>query len=312
MDTCIRSLPESHDPPLSHPSLVALAAGILALILGLLSRSAPPLFAESACANRAISAPEAELPAALLFASERRARSGHRPASTRGRTWRRTFRPVLGARRLLAARRRSQGGPPGAPPGRLPEGAREPTREERKWLEGETARLVRLARRMGVRSSDADDVAQEAVKLALEAWGTWPTARDMPYATLLRRWLTGFLFRSAARDRYRTEHEHAGRLDVAGVMRVKLSVSSFEGSTTARWTLQSLQTETSPENWRAWVARYVDGLPVSQIAHNEGTPKATIYNRIRLARRDFRSARRREEARADGPMVARPRSRGRK
>ena len=305
MDTCtfsIRSV-QSHDPHLPPPWLAALAAAFLALVLVLPPRDAPP-FGAPACE---VGAPAEHPPFVPAIAPGRRSRSGQRPASSRGRTWRPRFRPTPGARRILAARRRSQGAPPGAPPGGLPEGSREPTEDELEWLEGETERFERLARRLGVRSTDAPDVAQEAVKLALEAWGTWPTDRDTPHATLLRRWLTGFLFRATSRYRYALAHDPLRSKDLQTPEHSAVSVPSSEGITSARWTLRALQGETSPENWRAWVARHVDGLPVSQIAHNEGTPKATIYNRIRLAQRDFRAARAREEARADGPMVRRKR-----
>ena len=44
---------------------------------------------------------------------------------------------------------------------------------------------------------------------------------------------------------------------------------------------------TSPERWRTWLAFEVDGVPVAEIARQEGAPQATIYNRVRLAREDL-------------------------
>ena len=58
--------------------------------------------------------------------------------------------------------------------------------------------------------------------------------------------------------------------------------------------MRALEGETTPERWRAWVAWYVDGRRVGDIAAEEGVRAATIYNRLRPAREDFAAALRRE------------------
>lgn len=235
------------------------------------------------------------------------------------RTARRTYRrPILPPLRAASSHRRPGGrgralrwlssalppGGAGGPPGG--EG-REPTKEELEWLAGQSLHFEQIARRLGA-GSDAPDVAQEAIKGALEAWGTWSEDPNMPRAMLLRRWITGFLFRAVARNRYRVKRDWAaGPKDAE-----RARVPSFEGPTAARWTLRTLQGETAPEFWRAWVAYYVDGYSAPQIAHDEGLPLATIYDRLRRARRDLRAAMKREDARAAGPLVPRKRPKGSK
>ena len=63
--------------------------------------------------------------------------------------------------------------------------------------------------------------------------------------------------------------------------------------------LPGLCTATAPAFWRVFYAYSVLGFPVAIIAAHEGAPIPTVYNRLRLARRDLRAAilRRRAAAR---------------
>ena len=63
----------------------------------------------------------------------------------------------------------------------------------------------------------------------------------------------------------------------------------------ARELLRFLRGSTTPERFRAVMA-YAKGIPASDIARREGVLVATIYDRIRRAREDFRAALAREAA----------------
>ncbi len=196
--------------------------------------------------------------------------------------------------------------PPGGPrPASALPAPRPLTKEEVQWLVFEARRLVKLAVVVGVRPEEALDVAQEAVKVALESWGTWPEGRDAPELLTRRRWLTGFLFRAAAQHRYRDSRDHLGARGRGGAVVVESSTASAEGAASARSMLRALEQETTPERWRAWVAWHVDGKRVGEIAAGEGVSAATIYNRLRLAREDFAAALRREQARGGRPASRR-------
>lgn len=53
--------------------------------------------------------------------------------------------------------------------------------------------------------------------------------------------------------------------------------------------LAVLAKSTTPLRWKTFRS-YAFGVSVHDIARREGVPRATIYNRIRLARRDFAAA----------------------
>ena len=63
----------------------------------------------------------------------------------------------------------------------------------------------------------------------------------------------------------------------------------------AKGMLRFLRKNTTPERWRAVMAR-AKGISAADIARREHCPPATIYNRLRLAREDFDRALRREDA----------------
>ena len=233
-------------------------------------------------------------------------RRHRRPRSLRVPRLRRAVPPCLVPLLRRAARRRGASPPGGARPPSSPPPAQRPlTKDEVQWLVFEARRLVKLAVVVGVRPEEALDVAQEAVKVALESWGTWPTDRDAPDLVLRRRWLSGFLFRVAAQHRYRDSRDHQGARGRGGAVVIASSTESAEGAAAARSMLRALERETTPERWRACVAWYVDGRRVSDIAAEEGVRAATIYNRLRLAREDFAAALRREQARGERPVSRR-------
>lgn len=80
---------------------------------------------------------------------------------------------------------------------------------------------------------------------------------------------------------------------------------SHECRVTARAILRKLPHSTTPQRWRVWAGHKVYGVSVQDLAIIEACPVSTIYNLLRLARKDFVSALRREAAQAVGPVVNR-------
>ena len=70
-----------------------------------------------------------------------------------------------------------------------------------------------------------------------------------------------------------------------------------------------IQRTTSADRWRAWIAHEVDGVSVAEIARQEGRPRATIYNLLRLARQDFAAAMARDAVGERSPVQRRGRRR---
>ena len=218
--------------------------------------------------------------------------SVQKPAS-RGRPSRRRSRRGPPLRWWAAASRRPPakplagggGGPPPstpAPPARL-------SQEDADWLETLRPWAKAITRRNGVRAADAEDAVQEAFSRAATEWAAFVPPPEVPARSARRRWITGHLLRAARRvqsagGRVRAREVPDDAIDEAH------TAESHEGAVSAREVLRTLEQTTSPERWRAWIAHEVDGVPIGEIARQEGRTRATIYNLLRLAREDFAAA----------------------
>jgi RNA polymerase sigma factor (sigma-70 family) len=162
---------------------------------------------------------------------------------------------------------------------------------------------VKMARYLGARPVEEEDITQEALLLAARDLGSFLAPLDVPRETALRRWIVGILahvleaHRDHARRHQPAPHDPAS-VDPRG---------RTEARAVLRHLLQTFPSATTPERWRVWLAREVDGVPVAEIARQEGAPESTIYNRLRLARVDLAAMLAREEAAARGPRGPRKR-----
>jgi len=160
---------------------------------------------------------------------------------------------------------------------------------------------------LGINATDREDVVQEAFTCAAIEWESFVAPDDLPAQTARRRWLAQLLVKVARRLRDKAQRTRARARAPYGLERAAavIGAASHEDPIAARELLRSLGSATSPERWRMWVSREVDDIPVPEIARQEGRPVATVYNCLRLARRDLARALRREAAVAAGPLVRR-------
>ena len=158
--------------------------------------------------------------------------------------------------------------------------------------------MLRILARRGVPSGDAPDVAQTVILFLLPRWKDMPLTPD-EHAGKRRRGFVGtvtmqFAFRYHAearrREKHVTEIERAHYPDVAPSPEDVALDHEADAERARDVVLADLREATSPDFWRVFYAHEVECLPVALIARIEGIPVATVYNRLRLARRDLRAA----------------------
>ena len=235
------------------------------------------------------------------------------PRTTSGALRRPARRTLRSSPRLLAASRRfgaprprtprtvapietsGAGGPPASPnPSDLAAFA-----SLRPWA-------LAMARRLGARSGEDEDATQEALLRAARDLDTFLAPLDVPRETALRRWIVGILAHvlSEARDKAKrlpvpmSQLQHAPRYASSPDAHART-----EARAELRHLMRTFPGATSPERWRTWLAFEVDGVPVAEIARQEGAPEATIYNRVRLARRDLAAMLARQDATVRGTLA---------
>ncbi len=158
--------------------------------------------------------------------------------------------------------------------------------------------LLRWARRCGVPSRDAQDVAQVAL---MRAWLAWESC-DKPAGER-----SGWLFVIVAR--VASDHVRARRVsfelrdpsDLSDAPDdAPLPPETMEEQETIA-ILEELRTGTTPERWRVFWGYEIEGVTAAVLSKREAIPLGTIYNRLRVARRDIRAAieRRRAQRRGD-------------
>lgn len=231
----------------------------------------------------------------------------------RGRTWRPGLRPPGGVRQA-GRRKRPLYEPPGAPGGSGPSGPpARPSEVERETLLALMRywpRLLELAAAAGVAERDAPDVAQLVILRALRAF----RGEDAPPPAAWPSWLqkaTQYVAREYRRARA------TGALDVRDPEELEdLPEDPPEErghDDLAGLTLDDLRGMTKPKYWRVFLAYAVQGASVKDIAAAERIPEGTVYNRLRLARRDLGAAVERHRARrkhsAGGAPVRRSKGR---
>ena len=177
------------------------------------------------------------------------------------------------------------------------------TQQDALWLFSLRPWAAAICRRLGLRGQDVEDATQSAFTSALSSWGSFRFDPQLPLLEQRRCWFAAIVWRCASRLRYRRDRTQLAEQRLRSES--PTSSPSHECRVAARAILQKLPYSTTPERWRVWAACKVHGVPVEDIAIIEGRPLGTIYNLLRLARKDFVSALRREAAAASGPVVNR-------
>ncbi len=266
--------------------------------------------------------------------------SVQKPAARR-RPSRRWPRPGPPLRWSSTASRRLPPGGGGAPPPSRPS---ELDQADAAWLDSLRPWGRRLVARLGLRAHDGEDAVQEAFEQIIADWASFSPTPELPERSDRRRWIAGHLLNAGRRVRDARRRIQSHELPAGGTghtsggsghtpggsahtsggsahtsggsahtsggsAHTSGAATSPEAHVSARETLRRLQRSTSPDRWRAWIAHEVDGVPVAEIARQEGRPRATIYNLLRLARQDFAAAMAREAVaeRAPGPRRGRRR-----
>ena len=136
----------------------------------------------------------------------------------------------------------------------------------------------------------------------LPRWGeraAWPPARRAVYvAAAARVAARRYLWRAARRSEVLTSdsvlrglQERAARdADEASTAEELLLSVDVWTDCPGETLLDFLEASTDPAFWRVFHAYAVLGVPIAVIAGWEQAPIGTIYNRLRLARRDLRAA----------------------
>jgi RNA polymerase sigma-70 factor (ECF subfamily) len=163
----------------------------------------------------------------------------------------------------------------------------------RRAFHDELAYVQRALRRRGVRSEDAEDLAQEVFLVMCRRWADYDTARP------LRPWLSGIASRVAQDFRKRVGRElPIGLLDpIDEAPTAEEGLNRRRSQAAAQRALASL-----PAKQRAIFEQVeLDDLPIRALCAREAISLFTGYARLRKARRAFAKALRRELLRGAVP-----------
>jgi RNA polymerase sigma-70 factor (ECF subfamily) len=153
--------------------------------------------------------------------------------------------------------------------------------------------LCRTLRRLGVRSSDLEDVVHEVFLVLHRRW------RDYDPSFPLRPWLFGIAFRVAAAHRKRVAREVLrARLEVEDVRPHPEQAAVAEE---ARATVLAALEQVPLPRRAVLVMHDLDNLAMRDIATALSIPLFTAYSRLRKARKEFEAAVRRLQKRGLKP-----------
>ena len=150
--------------------------------------------------------------------------------------------------------------------------------------------IYRTLRRNGVNPSDVEDLAHEVFLVMWRRWSEYDQGRP------LRPWLAGIAFRLAYNHRAR-----AGREVPGGMVDIETTEPSqaerFE-SARDRALVQRVLASLAEKHRAVMLLHDVEGLPMRNIAQELGIPLQTAYSRLRVARKTFAKAVRRDRTTA--------------
>jgi RNA polymerase sigma-70 factor (ECF subfamily) len=142
-------------------------------------------------------------------------------------------------------------------------------------------------RRLGVRTSDLEDLTQDVFLHAQRRLKEYDPARPV------RPWLFGFAYRIASQHRRRAHHrrEIQGEPDAAEApgARADELIEAREDRTLVLRALDAIELERRA----VFVLHEIDEVAMADIATTLGIPVNTAYSRLRVARNEFVAAARR-------------------
>ncbi len=160
--------------------------------------------------------------------------------------------------------------------------------------------VLRSVRRLGVRPSDVEDVAQEVFVIVHRKLDSWDGTSTM------RTWLFGIALRVAS-DHRRKAHIRRERLDGPEQL-PQTSVAAPQVEDLRRRELReqlarALDSLDAPKR-AVFVLFELENVPMAEIAQSQGCPLFTAYGRLREAREHVRACFERE-LRRDGAATLR-------
>jgi RNA polymerase sigma-70 factor, ECF subfamily len=152
------------------------------------------------------------------------------------------------------------------------------SKQFRDLFDSEFAYVCRALQRLGVRSGDVPDVAQELFLTVQRALPAYDAARPV------RPWLCGFSVRFAA------NYRRLGRLtDLPGDGFERRTVAP-SADVEARDLVRKILDRLDFDRRAVIVMHDMEGFAAPEIAQELGVPLNTVYSRLRLAREDLKAA----------------------
>jgi len=188
---------------------------------------------------------------------------------------------------------------PPAAPARCPRSAFDVPASVALALESHRPLAMAIVQRAGVPPRDAPDVVQNLLVSLLPSWAEkvdWPPRQCAEYIAGAAR-IVARRYRGRAARRPESLHACLPAFHepppenepprTAEELLVTLDKQAEHARETQR---TFLKYSTAPAYWRVFHDHVILGLPIAGIAECEHAPIGTMYNRLRLARRDLRAA----------------------
>ncbi len=152
-------------------------------------------------------------------------------------------------------------------------------------------------RRLGVQSRDLEDAAHEVFIIAHRRWDTFDATRSS------RAWLAGIAWRVAAGERRRARNRMVKLgFDYEPGAHDQLDAQALTEAAEARALVHQALARLPDPQRDVFVLHELDGLSMPEVAEAVDAPLNTLYSRLRLARKKFKS----EVLRLRGPKEVTP------
>ena len=150
-------------------------------------------------------------------------------------------------------------------------------------FDGEFAYVCRVLQRLGVRTMDLEDQAQEVFVAVHRKLADYDRNRPV------RPWLFSFAFRTASNYQRLVRHTRERPLEVETLDAEGTPESHLQDREAQRLVLAALD-GVPLERRSALIMHDIDGFSAPEIADALAIPLNTVYSRVRVARDEFRSS----------------------